>query len=118
MEAVSGVTSGALHAGETVTWRARHFGVVWLMTSEIVEIERPHHFYDAMQRGPFASWHHRHQFLPTTQGTRMIDDVTYSAPLGPIGWIADAVVLRAYLVRLLATRNRDLKSLAEHRAAA
>lgn len=117
MEAVAGVMSGALHAGEEVTWRARHFGVLWLMTSKIVEVERPHHFYDEMRRGPFQSWRHQHQFLPTAWGTRMVDEVEYSAPLGLLGWIADALVLRAYMARLLTRRNRDLKVLAEHEAA-
>jgi hypothetical protein len=37
--AVSGVTSGALKLGDTVTWRARHFGIVFRMTSAITEYD-------------------------------------------------------------------------------
>lgn len=118
MAAVSGVTSGALHLGDTVTWRARHFGIVWYMTSEIVEVDRPRSFRDMMQRGPFGSWEHRHDFVPTSGGTRMIDDVRFSAPFGPLGWLADRFLLKAYLRQLLAQRNRDLKALAEQAAMA
>jgi len=34
-EAIGGVTSGTIGLGETVTWRARHFGLMWKMTSKI-----------------------------------------------------------------------------------
>jgi ligand-binding SRPBCC domain-containing protein len=118
MAAVAGVTTGPLHVGDTVTWRARHFGVVWHMTSEIVDLDRPRSFQDEMLRGPFGSWHHRHEFLPTAQGTRMVDDIRYTAPFGPLGWMADHLVLESYLRRLLARRNRDLKALAERGVAA
>ena len=118
MTAVAGVTSGALHLGETVTWRARHFELVWQMTTMIVAADRPRYFRDEMQRGPFASWRHEHQFLATSRGTRMIDAICFSAPLGPLGWAAEQLVLERYLRRLLTRRNRDLKALAERRAAA
>ena len=37
--AVAGVTTGRIGLGETVTWRARHFGVWFTMTSEISELD-------------------------------------------------------------------------------
>ncbi|MFJ4945016.1 hypothetical protein [Streptomyces albidoflavus] len=33
--AVAGVTTGTVAPGDTVTWRARHFCVVWRMASRI-----------------------------------------------------------------------------------
>lgn len=62
--AVSGVRSGQLRAGETVTWRARHFGVPWRMTVKITEYEAPHRFVDEQVTGPFARWRHEHRFAP------------------------------------------------------
>ena len=37
--AVGGVTSGAIGLGETVTWRARHFGLWFTMMSRITELD-------------------------------------------------------------------------------
>ncbi|MEU7750152.1 hypothetical protein [Nonomuraea sp. NPDC049158] len=34
-QAVAGVTSGQLSLGDQVTWRARHFGFTWHLTSTI-----------------------------------------------------------------------------------
>jgi len=52
-EAVGGVTSGLIGLGEEVTWKARHFGVTWRMTSRITELDEPRRFVDEQVRGPF-----------------------------------------------------------------
>jgi len=52
-EAVAGVTSGLIGAGETVTWRAKHFGIWQHLTSVISEFEYPVYFRDEMVRGIF-----------------------------------------------------------------
>ena len=52
--AVAGVTSGRIGPGQQVTWRARHFGIVWQMTSVISAHQRPHRFVDEMVRGPIG----------------------------------------------------------------
>jgi hypothetical protein len=47
---VAGVSSGQIGLGETVTWRARHFGVMWTMTSQITELRWPEWFVDEQLR--------------------------------------------------------------------
>jgi len=112
--AVAGVTSGRIGPGQQVTWRARHFGIVWRMTSVISAHQRPHRLVDEMVRGPFARWRHEHRFEPDgTGGTRMLDLVDYAAPAGPIGRLVDGLVLRRHLRRLLERRNGHIKELAE-----
>jgi hypothetical protein len=49
-------------AGETVTWRARHFGIWFTMTSRIAALDRPARFVDEQTRGPFRSFRHEHVF--------------------------------------------------------
>jgi hypothetical protein len=44
--AIAGVTSGVMKLGDTVTWRARHFGITFRMTSAITEYQRPIRFVD------------------------------------------------------------------------
>jgi len=103
--AVDGVVTGLIGMGETVTWRAKHFGITWKMTSKITEWDRPHRFVDEQLRGPFRSFRHVHRFEPRDGGTEMIDEVVYSAPLGPIGATFDRIVLHRYMRRLIEVRN-------------
>src|SRR5215470_15502867 len=60
--ALAGVTSGLVGLGQRVTWRARHFGIRWNLTSEITALDRPFHFQDVMIRGPFRLMKHDHFF--------------------------------------------------------
>ncbi|MFJ4296404.1 SRPBCC family protein [Curtobacterium sp. NPDC089689] len=106
--AVGGVTTGRIGLGETVTFRARHLGVVWRLTSRITALEAPHRFVDEQVRGPFARFRHEHRFERAGTGTRMVDDVVVTAPFGPLGRLAEFVVLDGYLRRLLSTRNAAL----------
>ena len=111
--AVGGRTSGLIGSGETVTWRARHLGLSWTLTSRITAFEPPVRFVDEQLSGPFAWFRHEHRFEAVPGGTRMIDDWQHAAPFGPIGRVADALVLGPRLRRLLARRNTALAREAE-----
>jgi len=102
---VAGVTSGVMGLGETVTWRARHFGIPFTMTSVISQLEAPYRFVDEQTSGPFRSWWHEHTFEPVGVGTRMTDVVEFESPAGPIGRWVNALVLTNYMTRLLEKRN-------------
>ncbi|MCI2956326.1 SRPBCC family protein [Agromyces atrinae] len=111
--AVAGVTSGAIGLGESVTWRARHFGIVWNMTSTVTALDRPSRFVDEQTRGPFRSFRHEHLFIERGTGSTMIDRIEASAPLGPLGTLAERLALERHLRRLIAERNRVLVARAE-----
>jgi ligand-binding SRPBCC domain-containing protein len=69
--------------GDTVTWRARHFGITFRMTSALTEYQRPIRFVDEQQRGPFRRWWHEHTFESAAEGkTLMVDVVEFRSPLG------------------------------------
>lgn len=115
--AVAGVTRGVLRHGDTVTWRARHFGVPFRMTSRITACEPPSRFVDEQVSGPFARWWHEHVFDDLGDGrTRMTDRVEYRSPAGPIGRLADRLVLEGYMRRLIDERNAWLKATLESTA--
>lgn len=107
-QAVAGTTTGTIGLGETVTWRARHFGVVWRMTSRINALEAPHRFVDEQVRGPFARFRHEHRFEPSASGTRMVDEIGFRAPLGVLGLLAERIALARYLPHLIRERNASL----------
>jgi len=99
--------------GEEVTWRARHFGITQRFTSRITAFDPPSYFQDSMQRGAFRSFVHDHYFIPADGGTRMTDVLEFVAPLGVLGRIAEKIVLRRYLERLLASRALVIKDACE-----
>jgi ligand-binding SRPBCC domain-containing protein len=111
--AVAGVTSGLLGLGDEVTWEATHFGVRQRLTSRITEFDPPKLFVDEMVRGAFRSFRHEHQFHEISGGTEVVDIFDYTAPLGPLGRLADLLFLSRYMTRLLRDRNAYLKRAAE-----
>lgn len=108
--AVGGITSGLIEAGQEVTWEARHFGILWRVTSRITEYRPPRWFVDEMDEGrPFARFRHEHSFETVDGFTRMSDMVTFRTRWG---FLVDLVV-HAYLRWLLSVRNRTIKAQAE-----
>jgi ligand-binding SRPBCC domain-containing protein len=104
--AVGGVTSGQIGLGETVTWRARHFGIWFTMTSRVTTLDRPHRFVDEQVQGPFASFRHVHDYATDGDVTVMTDAITVASPL--LGTVAERLVLVPYLRRLIRKRNDHL----------
>ena len=111
--AIAGRTSGRIEAGEMVSWRARHFGRWWTLTSRVTEVRAPTTFADEQEQGPFRTFRHRHTFSAIPGGTLMVDEWEHEAPFGPIGWLADRLVLGRYMRRLLEIRNATIRREAE-----
>ncbi len=108
-KAIAGRTSGLLEAGETVTWRAKHFSIYQNLTSRVTGFQRPVYFADEMVKGAFEGFRHEHFFSKSKEGTLMIDVFEYQSPLGFLGKIADNLFLEKYMTRFLSRRNESLK---------
>lgn len=68
-----------------------------------------------MTKGAFRFLEHDHLFDPKDGGTVMTDVMSFRAPFGPIGWIAERVLLGPHLRRFLISRGVALKNLAERK---
>lgn len=112
---IAGPTGGTFTEGSTVTWRARHFGIPFRLTSLVFDIDAPHGFRDHQIKGPFAAFLHEHEFLEHPDGTLMRDTITFRSPLGPIGMLVDPLFMREYMRRLIEERNSILAVSAERR---
>lgn len=83
------------------------------------EWDPPYRFVDALLRGPFARWEHRHRFMdgpahpdpPGPGGTWVEDRVTYRLPLGPAGELAHAVAAGRWIAAAFAHRERRAREL-------
>lgn len=110
---VGGRMSGLLELGDEVTWEARHFGVVQRLSSKITAFRSNTFFQDRMTRGAFRSFEHDHLFKSQNGGTLMTDVLKFQAPFGPLGWIAERIILAPHLRRFLISRGLALKAMAE-----
>lgn len=112
-EVVAGRTSGLINLGESVTWRARHFGITQLLTSQITSMFPNDLFVDEMVSGAFKRFQHAHIFLVLKGKVLMTDRFDYTSPYGVFGKIADFLFLKKYMTKLLMDRNKVIKEFAE-----
>jgi ligand-binding SRPBCC domain-containing protein len=104
---------GMILEGETLTFKGRHFGMRGRHTN-LIEKLRPHSYYrDVMISGPFQHFEHDHHFAAMDDGTRMRDEIRFSAGTGLLGRLATRMFLRKRLKAFLIERNVMIKRLAE-----
>jgi ligand-binding SRPBCC domain-containing protein len=111
--AIAGRVSGLIDSGESVTWKARHFGIRLRHTACITQFDRPRYFQDSMTQGVFTRFVHDHIFHEVPTGTEMTDVLDFQAPFGILGRVVDRLVLSKYLRRLLTERNHTIRTAAE-----
>lgn len=111
--AIAGRTSGLIELGETVTWRAKHFGIWQNLTSKITDFDAPNFFADEMVAGAFKSFRHEHYFTGDDKQTVMRDVFMFESPLGLLGKLANRLFLKRYMTELLVKRNLVIKEEAE-----
>ena len=112
-EAIAGKTSGLIELNDTITWKAKHFGVYQKLTVKIINLEKPFMFKDIMLKGTFKSMTHTHSFKQELDITTMTDEFQFKSPLGFLGAFADALFLKNYMKKFLINKNKELKRVAE-----
>ena len=107
------VTPGALtmRSGLTIDYTVRALGRRTRWRSLIAEYHPPHGFRDVQVIGPYRRWDHRHRFSPEDGGTVIDDLVVYEPPLGALGALVDALVIRRQLAAIFDYRRRRIEEL-------
>src|SRR5215203_5469464 len=95
--AVAGKISGLCSIGDSITWRAKHFGIYQQLTVCVVACNFPTYFEDQMVSGAFKSFVHRHHFKVSNDVTLMHDEFTYQVPHGIAGRSFDKIILKRYM---------------------
>ncbi|MCG3180259.1 MAG: hypothetical protein BIFFINMI_02617 [Phycisphaerae bacterium] len=110
------VERGRLADGSRSTLAVRKLGLWRQWVAEHYDCDPPNGFRDRQVRGPWASWEHRHAFEPLPDGrSRMLDEIDYRLPLGPLGLLLAGGVRRD-LARSFAYRHAQLRrDLLRHR---
>lgn len=97
--------------GARIQYTIRWLGLPLRWTTLITAYEPPVRFIDEQEKGPYRYWQHTHAFRSVTGGTEMTDEVLYSLPLGWIGRIAHALVVRRQINKIFDYRARITEEL-------
>src|SRR4051795_6898459 len=95
-----------MHAGTTIESRLKLHGLPISWLTQIEDWEPGVRFVDAQLRGPYALWHHTHEFVPAPGGSLMRDTVRYALPFGPLGALAHRLFVRRDLDRIFDYRRQ------------
>jgi ligand-binding SRPBCC domain-containing protein len=91
--------------GTLIEYRLRLHRVPVRWRTRIEAWEPPRRFVDAQVRGPYSLWEHTHTFEEDGPGATIIEDrVRYSIPFGPLGELANRLLVR-----------RDLRQIFDYR---
>ena len=89
------------------------FRAEWV--AEITEFEWNHHFADVQKKGPFKSFHHRHELVAEMRnginGTVVRDRITYELGFGLLGKLAQRFFVNRQLRRTFEYRQQALERL-------
>ena len=108
-QALDGMLNRLVREGETVTFQTGYFGLQRHTTR--IEVLRPYsYFRDVMVSGPFRYFEHDHHFAAMDDGTRMRDEIRFSASWGPLGRILARRRLAAFLIERSAVIKRVAES--------
>ncbi len=109
-KAISGVTSGQISLGQSVTFRGKHFGLFLTHTSKIVQMVKNQSFTDVMTKGHFTYFVHQHLFEQNDGIVKMTDILKYKVPYGFLGKILDSLFIKSHIHNFLEERNQQIKN--------
>ncbi|MCE9606627.1 MAG: SRPBCC family protein [Planctomycetia bacterium] len=106
-----------MRAGALIEYRLQLFGIPFGWRTEIEAFDAPRRFVDRQISGPYALWHHTHEFRsladPETGAlsTEMIDTVRYAIRPALLGPIAERLFVRRTLERIFDYRAKKIVEL-------
>jgi ligand-binding SRPBCC domain-containing protein len=98
-----------MYAGMIISYKVKPLmGIPMTWVTEISQVVDKSYFVDEQRSGPYAFWHHQHIIEPHENGVMMTDIVSYKPPLGFLGAIANALLIRRQLEGIFAYREKAL----------
>lgn len=98
------------YAGLVIEYTVRPImGIPLRWVTEITHLDEGKMFVDEQRFGPYSFWHHQHLFNEIEGGIEMRDIVHYRAPFGPIGQIAQALLIDRQVQQIFAHRFKVLE---------
>lgn len=101
----------AMHAGTLIDYTIRLYGVPMHWRTRIESFEPQSQFVDTQINGPYALWHHTHEFRETSTGVAMTDRVRYAIPYGLVGQCARWLFVERMLNNIFDYRHQKIAEL-------
>lgn len=86
-------------------------GIKLHWVTEITHVKDKEYFVDEQRFGPYAFWHHKHFLQQTKDGVMMYDEVHYKAPMGILGWLANALFIKRQLKQIFDYRYNKIEEI-------
>ncbi|MBT2563538.1 SRPBCC family protein [Pedobacter sp. ISL-68] len=101
-----------MYPGLIITYKVSPlFGIKLNWVTEITHVKDKEYFIDEQRFGPFAFWHHQHHFEKIDGGVFMHDTLHYSIGWGPVGAIANAIVVNNKINEIFKFRYQKVEEL-------
>lgn len=94
-----------MRTGAQIDYALSLFGIPLRWRSRITVWEPGVRFVDEQESGPYAYWHHAHEFDSDGESTLVRDVVDYALPMGPLGSLAHALFVGRTLGRIFDYRR-------------
>lgn len=95
--------------GTLITYRLHLHGIGVNWVTQIERWAEGRSFVDRQLNGPYALWHHRHDFEAHDGGTIVSDTVHFGLPLGPFGDLARVLFVQRDLDRIFDFRAQAVR---------
>jgi len=102
--------TGKMYPGMIITYKVSPIlGIKLNWMTEITHVRENEYFVDEQRIGPYKMWHHQHKIEPIEGGVLMTDIVNYQPPLGFLGSIANAILIKKQLKEIFDYRTIALE---------
>jgi len=102
----------SMYPGQIIEYHVKPIaGIKMHWVTEITHVKDKAYFVDEQRFGPYAFWHHQHLLIPTPEGVLMKDIVHYKLPLGFLGKLANALLVKKQLKGIFDYRFKVLEKL-------
>lgn len=102
----------AIYPGLIIEYTVRPVaGIPMRWVTEITHVQDKHYFVDEQRIGPYAMWHHEHFLRPIEDGIEMNDIISYAPPMGLLGKLANALIIRKQLEDIFDYRRQAMMGL-------
>ena len=102
-----------MHEGARIEYSIKLLGIPMRWSTLISVWEPGARFVDEQVKGPYAIWHHTHEFKACGDRTEMRDIVKYREPLGPLGALANVLFVKRMLDRIFDFRMEAVREILE-----
>jgi ligand-binding SRPBCC domain-containing protein len=107
---ISDLDSEEMYAGQIIAYKVSPFkGINTTWVTEITHVKPKEYFVDEQRFGPYNLWHHKHFIKPIKNGVEMTDIIDYKIPMGFLGDIMNALVVKNKLNQIFEYRFKKME---------